>query len=95
VPVQESLGADDCGKSAQAVSAQLFGLGCQPMALVIVESGLSAQLLPQNLDLFLEVFDNELLVTIQPARKADEQELQRVHRPILPNSFCSHEPRPS
>jgi hypothetical protein len=36
-----------------------------------------------------------LLVTIQPARKADEQELQRVHRPILPNSFCSHEPRPS
>lgn len=82
VPSQESLRADDGGKLKQAVSPELVALGRQPAALVMVEPGLSVQLFPQDLYLLLEVFNDELLLAVEPTSQADEHELQSVHRPI-------------
>ena len=75
----------------QAVSAQLLGFGRQPAALVVVEPGLLAQLLPEDFHLFLEVFDDVLLVAVDPTGQADEQQLERVHRLILLSNFCSRQ----
>jgi len=47
-----------------------------------VESRHTQQLL-QHTNLFLQVFDDILLVVVDPASQADEEELQMVHRRIL------------
>jgi hypothetical protein len=36
-------------------------------------------LLPQDLNLFLEIFDNVLLIAVDPAGQTDEEELKVVH----------------
>ena len=93
VPLQEGLWSDNRGKAPESIPPEVFRFGGQSAALVIGESWLFVQLLPQDLYLFLEVFDDELLVAVEPTGQADEQELQSVHRPILPNSFFSFESR--
>jgi hypothetical protein len=57
----------------------VFGLGGQPAALVVVEPGLLVQLLPHDLNLLLEVFDNVLVIAVDPAGQTDEEELKGVH----------------
>jgi hypothetical protein len=72
LPVQKSLGSDDGRKPLQPLSAQLLSFGCQPAALVVVESGLLIQLLSQDLHLFPEILDDELLVAVEPAGKTEK-----------------------
>ena len=93
MPLQERLWAENRGKAPQSIPPELLRFGGQPAALVVGESWLFAQLFPEDLDLLLEVFDDKLLVTVEPTGQADKHELQSVHRPILPNRFCSDESR--
>jgi hypothetical protein len=93
VPPEERLWVDDRGKAPQSIPSEHLRFGSQPTALVVGESGLSAQLFLEHLHFLLEVFDDELLVAIEPTADAEEQELERVHRLILPNRFCSFESR--
>ena len=51
------------------------------MPLVVVKAGASTELFPQHFDLFLKVFDQVLLVAVDPTRKTQEQQLYRVHGP--------------
>ncbi|HWH69044.1 MAG TPA: hypothetical protein VNT26_06650 [Candidatus Sulfotelmatobacter sp.] len=48
----------------------LTGLGGQPAALVIVEAGFLAQLFFEDPDLLLEVFNDVLLVAVEPSQTA-------------------------
>jgi hypothetical protein len=62
--------------------------------LVIIEPGPFAQLLSQDIDLFLEVLDYDLLVTVDPTGQAEEEELKVAHlcsigfRPPTGQFFC-------
>ena len=38
-----------------------------------------------GVSVFLQVFDDQLLVAVEPTGQAYEQDLQSVHRPMLPN----------
>ena len=60
------------------LQTDLFRLGGQPSALVVVEAGLLAQLLPEDLNLLLEVFNNVLLIAVDPTGQTDEEELKMV-----------------
>ena len=93
MPLQECFWADDGGNAPQPIPAELVRFGRQSPALLIGESGPFVQLLLEDLHLLLEVFDDQLLVAIEPTGQANEQELQSVHRPILPKCFCSFESR--
>jgi hypothetical protein len=56
-----------------------IGLGGESSALVIVEPGLFPQLLLEDFDLLLEVFDNILLVAVDPTSSAGHEELKGIH----------------
>ena len=43
----------------------------------------SIQLFPQDPDLLLKVFDDILLVTVDPPSETNEKQLERVHPAIL------------
>ena len=58
-------------------------MGRQPAPLLVIEPGSFAQLLLEDLHLLLEIFDDVLLVTVQTACKADEEQLENVHRAML------------
>jgi hypothetical protein len=49
----------------------------KPAALVVAEAGLFAQLLLQDHDLLLEVFDDALLVSVNPTSQRQQKELSR------------------
>ena len=83
MPVQKSLRHDNRGESLELIPADPFGFGCQPTPLVVVEPGPSNQLFPQDPDLLLKVFDDILLVTVDPPSETDEKQLERVHPAIL------------
>jgi hypothetical protein len=75
VPLKERPWADNRGTTFQPIPSKLLGFGCQPATLVVVEAGLFAQLFPENSHLLLEVFDDHLLVAVEPARKAEQDQL--------------------
>jgi hypothetical protein len=59
-------------------SADLLGLYREPSALLIREAeSLPTQLLPQGSIFLLEIFDDLLLMPIDPASEDQHQELQR------------------
>jgi hypothetical protein len=60
-----------------------LGLVRQPAVLVIGESGLFAQLLLEDLHLLPKVIDDALLVSVEPASDTDQQQLKRIHRPMM------------
>jgi hypothetical protein len=67
----------------EPLQPDLPGLGGQPSALVIVESGLFAQLLLEDCDLLLEVLNSILLVAVDATGHAQHEELKPVHFPIM------------
>lgn len=91
MPLQERLWADKGGKAPQSIPSELPRFGGQPAPLVVGELWLFAKLFPEHLHFLLEVFDDELLVAVEPTGQADKQELQSVHRPILPTGSRSFE----
>ena len=58
MPFQERLWADNRGKAPKSISPELLRFCGQSVALVIGESWFFVQLFPEDLDLFLEVFDD-------------------------------------
>jgi len=65
------------------VPSDLFGFGRQPATLIVIEPGPLAQLLLEDLHLFLEILDGVLLVTVEPFSEADDQQLESIHRAML------------
>ena len=83
MPVQKSLRHDNRSESLELIPINPFGLGRQPAPLVVVEPGPSTKLFPQDPDFLLKVFDDILLVTVDPSSETDEKQLERVHPAIL------------
>ena len=83
MPVQESLRRHNRGESLKLIPTDPFGLGRQSATLVVLEPGPSTQLFPQDPDLLLEIFDDILLVTVDPPSETNEKQLERVHSAIL------------
>jgi hypothetical protein len=73
VPGQKRIGCNDAGKARENLPPNGLGLGSQSTALIVVEARPLAQLLLEDSDLLLKVFDYELLALIHPTRKANEQ----------------------
>ena len=65
-----------------------FGLGRQAAPLVIVERGSLAELFFEDSDLFLKILDDALLVSVDPAGKANEQELEGIHTDSLSHQIA-------
>ena len=80
MPIQQRARGDDSGDLFEPLQTDFLSLGGQSSALVVIEPGLLAQLLPEELNLLLEVFDNVLLVAVDPAGQAKEEKLKFVHR---------------
>jgi hypothetical protein len=79
MPIQEGAGSGQSGNPLEVFEANLFGLGRQPLPLGIVEPRLLAQLLLEDFDLLLEIFDHVLLVVVDPTGQAKEDELKLIH----------------
>ena len=83
MPAQKSLRRHNRGESLELIPTHPFGFGRQPAPLVVVEPRPSIQLFPQDPDLLLKVFDDILLVTVDPSSETDEKQLERVHRAVI------------
>ena len=79
MPSQEGTRGGNGGDILEPLQPELLGLGGQPSALRVVEPGPFAQLLLEDFDLFLEVFDVVLLVAVDPASQANHEKLKGVH----------------
>jgi hypothetical protein len=71
MPGQKSVRCNDAGKAQKTFSTDWLALDCPSAPLIIVEPRAFAQLLFENADFLLEVFDDNLLVTVHPAGDAD------------------------
>jgi hypothetical protein len=83
MPSQQGARGDKGGDPLEAFPPEFLGLGGQPATLVVAEPGLLAQLLLQNLNLFLEVFDDALLISVNPTSQTQQTELKHVHLSIM------------
>ena len=79
MPIQKRARGGQSGDSFEVFQADLVGLGGQPSTLAFVEAGPLAQLFLEDSDLFLEVFDDVLLVAVDPTGQAYEEESKMVH----------------
>ena len=86
MPSQEGARSDDGGDLLEPLKPNLLGLGGQPSARVVVESGLSAQLLFEDLDLLLEILDAVLRIAVDPTGQANQGEFKTVHQRRM--GFC-------
>jgi len=68
-------GCNDAGKARENLSPNGPALGSQSTALIVVEARPLAQLLLEDSDLLLKIFDYELLAVIHPTSKANEQKV--------------------
>jgi hypothetical protein len=76
------------GEARVAIKARQtdsLGLGGQPTALLVVEPRLLAQLFLENPHLLLQVFDDILLVAVNPTSQTKYKELKRIHLAIMRN----------
>ena len=63
-------------------TAQLFGLGCQAPALVIVQAeSLVSELFPEYPVLFAEVIDRVAVLPVQPAGDGNHRQSNRIEGP--------------
>ena len=79
MPIQKRARGGDGGNLFEPLQTDFLGFGGQSSALLVVEPGLFAQLLLEDFDLLLEVFDDVLLVAVDPAGQTEEDELILVH----------------
>jgi len=73
MPGQKSIRGNDAGKASEAFSSNRLALGGQTTALSVIEAWPLAQLLLEDSDLLLKIFDDQLLAVIHPTSKANEQ----------------------
>jgi hypothetical protein len=74
---QRGIWSDECGQSLKAAPADELGFASQPDSLGVGEAlGFATELFQENAILFLEVFDNSLLVSPHPAGDRDQEELE-------------------
>lgn len=68
----------------------------KPDALVVVESWpLRSQQLPEHPDFLLQILNDGLLLALEPANKAEEDELQGIHGRNLPGMASEGNPESS
>jgi hypothetical protein len=78
VPAQDGVGGHQSGELFKRTSADESALRGEPPALSVGEAQApTAELLPQDAVLLLEVRDDLGLAAVHPAREHQEQELQR------------------
>lgn len=71
-----------CGKVGdffEIAEPDLLGFDSQTAALPVRESGLLTQDFLQNFDCLLQIVDRVLLLSVDPAHKAEENERQWIH----------------
>ena len=72
-PTQQGVGSDEGDDLSKATPSDALGFASKPDSLGVSEaSGSAAELFEENPVLFLQVFDDELLVSIHPAGDGDE-----------------------
>ena len=72
-PTELRVGSDEGGDLFKATPSDDLGFASKPDSLGVSEaSGSAAELFEENPVLFLQVFDDELLVSIHPAGDGDE-----------------------
>src|SRR5882724_9979877 len=72
VPGQKSIGGDDAGKAGEVFSSNRLAFGGQTTALIVVKARPLAQLLLEDSDLLLKIFDYKSLAVIHPTSKANQ-----------------------
>lgn len=81
MPAEERVGRDDCFNSGQKLAARGLGFfGEQAALLVGITEAFGSVQFAEDAVLRLEVFDEPLLLAIQPAGQADREEVVRRHR---------------
>ena len=73
MPIQEGARGGQSCEPFEVLETDLLGFGGEPSALFVIKPGLFAQLFPEHSDLFLEVFDNILLVAVDPTSQANRK----------------------
>ena len=77
VPAQDGIGRHDTGHSSQELPTERPSLLCQPASLGIGEPDAPlAKLLAKHAVLLAEIVDDLLLLTIEPAREGQQEELE-------------------
>ena len=76
-PTEQGIWSDQCGQFPKAAPTDELGFARQPNALGVGEAlGFATELFKENAILFLEVFDDRLLVLAHPAGDSDQEELE-------------------
>ena len=76
-PTERVSGVNECGQFPKAAPTDALGFARQPDSLGVGEAlGFATELFKENAILFLEVFDDRLLVLAHPAGDSDEEELE-------------------
>ena len=74
MPGQKGVRCNDARQAQQTFSTNVLTLDCQSAALIIIEARTFAQLLFENANFFLEVFDEDLLVAVHPTGDANQEQ---------------------
>src|SRR5262249_5437286 len=81
VPTQDRIGGHQAAELIQHAATERFALRCEPAALGVGDGQApAAGLLPQNAVRLLEKLDDLELAAVHPARKYEQQELERRDR---------------
>ena len=76
-PTEQGIWSDEGGQFPKAAPADALGFARQPDSLGVGEAlGFATELFQENAILFLEVFDDRLLVSAHPAGDSDQEELE-------------------
>ena len=86
MPRQQGVRGYDAGQAQQVFATDGFAFRGPSAALVIIEARASAQLLLEHADFHLEVFDDDLLVAVQPSGTANQKEREGIHEAIIPSA---------
>src|SRR4051812_32690493 len=84
MPGQKSIRGNDAGKASEAFSSNRLALGGQTTALSVIEAWPLAQLLLEDSDLLLKIFDCQLLAVIHPPAK----QTSRKRKGVIPGDFA-------
>jgi len=87
VPLQKRFWAGYGGNAPQSIPPELLFLSGQSAALVIGESRFFVQLFPEDFHLFPQVFDDQLLVAVEPTCRQMSKRCRAFTAPSCPASL--------